>query len=750
MDVHSGLETVLIQVRELAQRDDALGREESTLEAALGRVDELAEAIQGVRDDWGALQPRDQATREAATTTAKRALDATTRAEQEEARLAEVVGETGDEAFLQRMESVHSALADRTSEHEQLSSEIVTLRARKVEKVSELDEARIRAKALADEAASARAAIRAAAQGLTAARETLRQAQERTASNRRLVELRHEQEKVLAAAEEARKVSEAVEADRQQARHALDRLLRDEHVAALRADLSVGDECPVCTQVIQTLAEAASHGDAEVAAARKSLDQAERTLQAKHAAFARALADIEAKARAIEEQEQELASVPDGPDVETAQADADHLSLEAEALGQRADAAQSEASTAAAAVSGLEAELRGLGARLDTAERQLKGLAEKVDEYTAVLRDELGTVSEAVPAEVASRRERLRGMRSAVEQARQQERTARETAERAQSERTAFEAESRAIEQRAHAFAVKLDGLRDSVPEIVGTPVTDAAETAEDTPAVIADRAAAQVDELRAAVTRRTDALHEERRSLRDEAAGRAESIGQDGVGRLPAAIAEALSQAHQAVATEIGVLNEKIERLTENMEKRVRLEGEVREKREQAGRYEKLGRDLRSNRFVQFILEETFHELALRASDQLHTISGGRYTLVPKELDFEVVDHVNADERRSVITLSGGETFLASLALALALSGGIRDLAGHTAASRIEAVFIDEGFGSLDAETLDTAIEALERLQEQERSVGVITHVQAVAERIPAGLEVRPGVGGAEIALRT
>ena len=87
--------------------------------------------------------------------------------------------------------------------------------------------------------------------------------------------------------------------------------------------------------------------------------------------------------------------------------------------------------------------------------------------------------------------------------------------------------------------------------------------------------------------------------------------------------------------------------------------------------------------------------------------------------------------------TLSGGETFLASLALALALAGSVRDLAGTAAASRLDAIFIDEGFGALDPETLDVVVDALERLREGDRMVGVITHVPTLAERIPSGLLV-------------
>src|SRR5690606_3345684 len=96
----------------------------------------------------------------------------------------------------------------------------------------------------------------------------------------------------------------------------------------------------------------------------------------------------------------------------------------------------------------------------------------------------------------------------------------------------------------------------------------------------------------------------------------------------------------------------------------------------------------------------------------------------------------------RSARTLSGGETFLASLALALALADQIGGLAAGGAA-RLESLFLDEGFGTLDADTLDVVASALDELGARGRMVGVVTHVRELAERLPVRFEVRK-VGGA------
>jgi exonuclease SbcC len=120
-----------------------------------------------------------------------------------------------------------------------------------------------------------------------------------------------------------------------------------------------------------------------------------------------------------------------------------------------------------------------------------------------------------------------------------------------------------------------------------------------------------------------------------------------------------------------------------------------------------------------------------------LRELSGGQYslTLDPKTSNFMVIDHRNADEQRSARTLSGGETFLASLALALALA----EMTARGAAP-LDAIFLDEGFGTLDADTLDTVAAAIEELGARGRMVGLVSHVQELADRVPVRFEVRKG----------
>jgi exonuclease SbcC len=147
----------------------------------------------------------------------------------------------------------------------------------------------------------------------------------------------------------------------------------------------------------------------------------------------------------------------------------------------------------------------------------------------------------------------------------------------------------------------------------------------------------------------------------------------------------------------------------------------------------------LNAAHFEKWLLDEAMTALADGATDLLRTLSGDQYSLRvdPKNGSFVVVDHRNADEIRSARTLSGGETFLASLALALALADRIASLAARGAA-RLESIFLDEGFGTLDPDTLDVVASAIEELGASGRLVGVASHAAELAERLPVRFEVR------------
>jgi exonuclease SbcC len=149
----------------------------------------------------------------------------------------------------------------------------------------------------------------------------------------------------------------------------------------------------------------------------------------------------------------------------------------------------------------------------------------------------------------------------------------------------------------------------------------------------------------------------------------------------------------------------------------------------------------LDAKHFERWLAVEALDLLVAGASVRLRELSGDQYSLAAEESsrDLLVVDHGNADERRSVRTLSGGETFQASLALALALADQLADLAADGAA-RLESIFLDEGFGALDPDTLETVAGTIESLGSGDRMVGVVTHVAELAERMPVRYRVAKG----------
>ena len=103
------------------------------------------------------------------------------------------------------------------------------------------------------------------------------------------------------------------------------------------------------------------------------------------------------------------------------------------------------------------------------------------------------------------------------------------------------------------------------------------------------------------------------------------------------------------------------------------------------------------------------------------------------------MIDHRNADEARDARSLSGGETFLASLALALALADSSIDQSA-TGTAAMESIFLDEGFGTLDPDTLDIVAASIEELGANGRMVGIVTHIRELADRMPTRIEVTKG----------
>ena len=188
-----------------------------------------------------------------------------------------------------------------------------------------------------------------------------------------------------------------------------------------------------------------------------------------------------------------------------------------------------------------------------------------------------------------------------------------------------------------------------------------------------------------------------------------------------------------QDAQQEIGAQQNEIKSLKDALEKREELGNELRAAHQELERWKTLQQTIPANDLRDFALEIMFRQMGSLANEQLNYLTSERYQLKVETIgDLTVIDRWNANEERPVETLSGGESFLTSLALALALA----DLSRGRA--QLNSLFLDEGFGTLDTETLDTAIAALEGLRMQGRSIFLISHIQELTRRLPVKIEVR------------
>jgi exonuclease SbcC len=380
------------------------------------------------------------------------------------------------------------------------------------------------------------------------------------------------------------------------------------------------------------------------------------------------------------------------------------------------EAARTAADAAERLVNQRDAALRDLDRRLAT----LRGRAEQLIARLAELTDRLAGALPlaAVERDLAALTELRRGLddaAQAVRTARERQRTAATAAERA--------------ERRLRTAWRQFDAVRDAIAPLA-PPAADREDLAAAWAAISAWAAAAATARRagRTEAAAAEAAASAEAQAVRDRIGALFADAGVD-----PPRTGDYARAA--AVAVERGEAD--LRRISERRadaaglrEQRIRYEREAQVARTLAGH-------LRANNFERWLLEEALDSLVDGASRTLRELSSGQYDLGHDRGEFYVVDHHDAGLRRAVRTLSGGETFQASLALALALSEQLAGLS--TAAASLESIVLDEGFGTLDAATLETVAATLENLAARgDRMVGVVTHVPALADRIPVRFDVR------------
>ena len=570
--------------------------------------------------------------------------------------------------------------------------------------------ARVATRAI-EEAADERAALDAAVQ---AAREASARVERLTAeaqAARHRAEQATERDRLAAEREPAQdRRRQAVDAEQAAHRQWLD--LREQRLAGMAAELAAGlqpgEPCAVCGA---TEHPAAAHAMADAPSAPTSLADREQHAQAQHEQAAH---DRQTAERALAELDTALAAA-------RAVAGEDP----AEALVARAaelDAALTEARVAAAGLPSAEQALAALDTRVKERE-QVRQQAE---------RDEA-----AARATHAERGRALREDRARVEQARGD---AASVADRAE----ALRAEADAAEQEAAAREAGFASVAEACAALLDEHATAAlAQRIEDYDRGLAERRAL------------TEQLA---RELPDtpEQTDPVEALPLDALTSRAAEAIEADEQAtrRHAIAdnrlTALRRLAEALDTALDDLQPIAERECTI---RELAGLVDGSAASNRLRmRLSAYVLAARLEEVAQAATVRLERMSNGRYQLVHTDdlrkgtgrsgLELRVVDGWTGQERPPA-TLSGGETFLASLALALGLADVVAAEAGG---SRLETLFVDEGFGSLDERTLDEVLDVLDGLREGGRTVGIVSHVAELRQRIPARLRVIKGRDGSRV----
>lgn len=200
--------------------------------------------------------------------------------------------------------------------------------------------------------------------------------------------------------------------------------------------------------------------------------------------------------------------------------------------------------------------------------------------------------------------------------------------------------------------------------------------------------------------------------------------------------------------SNETAVREKELEQIKENIATVKELRKTQKEVQKKSDMLTELSKLTEGNRFVEYMAENQLEYIAEDASVRLKNISGGRYALELFDGEFIIRDDFCGGIRRKPSTLSGGETFLTSFSLALALSSRIQ----MKNSASLNFFFLDEGFGTLDKNTIDVVMKYLERLSGGGMSVGIITHVEEVKERLPVRLVVEaavPGEHGSRVSIR-
>jgi DNA repair protein SbcC/Rad50 len=576
---------------------------------------------------------------------------------------------------------------------------------------------------------------------------------------------------------------------------------RNNAAASLLQNAKLGDPCPICGQPLQnlpsvdgarlaelqqavdstklhleqqrerflSLRETASSHKAALASAEKTLTQTEAALAANLIERQQLLdswSDVlpssdDPKSALQHAKAEQLAGLAQAL-VQAGAADASQRSQDLEAQKQSLQRAEQQAQTkhvqAASALARAESALHAATTLVATRhsehqaaqeesirlERQRLSLASERQSLQAKLEAALGNSQKPIQALQNAKTALLSGFAAELQQAgatksldqdiqtlrlqRRQleaaEASAKETHSNAKAEWAATQAAHSAAQKNLLEAQSDLDHAKEVADRaLVGLGLSALAAKAAALPEP-------EIQQLETGIAQHQQALaaaEHKQRELEQELAGR--SLSEPVVALL--AKVQNLETQSQTLRGTLGRLEAEESQLRQKIQsaKDLRREQNTLEKRFDT--YGVLALDLRGHEFQDYLLSGVQQQLLARATQTMQRITKQRYSLELIDSEFQVRDAWNGLEARGVKTLSGGESFIASLCLALSLSDY---LAGNQA---LGALFLDEGFGTLDADALEMVASTLEGLNTTGRMVGVITHVPTLAERLPVRLMI-------------
>ncbi len=571
--------------------------------------------------------------------------------------------------------------------------------------------------------------------------------------NEKAVELGEKQEAVeeaetaLQAAEKKRDVREEDLQAATEQLSALEEQRREAYAAVLAEDLTDGAPCPVCGSEEHPAPADEAHdvpSESEIDAARAEKEAAREALDDAHSAVRDAQSTLTEKRAGVNSLKEAHPALDEKTEEEI---ETEYRAAES-ALAEAEDAAEA-VETLTAQIDENEERLNELENEIDELEDELGEIQSSIDKLASkeeTLRDRLPedvTTPDELDTALAETTDELASLEEALAEAEAAVQEARET--RAEKKQSVL-SKQHAAQQAAERLGEAQDRLAEALQANGFDDVDAFTEARRDT-------------EERESLKEQVDAFENDwaaatdRKARAEEDAEDVEEPDVEGAQETVDRLEKKLDEAKETV-TKLNVEGDELEEALDTIDGLAEDLQEADERYRQVGFLAELARGDNESRMSlqRFVLATRLEEVLRVANEHIAHMTQSRYRLLRAEevgdrrsgsgLDLRVHDAYTGD-KRPVSTLSGGEGFMAALSLALGLSDVVQSLSGGR---HLETIFIDEGFGSLDPEALDRAMEALSDLRDTGRLVGIISHVSELKQRVSARVEVEQTQEGSSL----